>query len=81
MLKNYKSTPKINVGKKSVLSLKNEINFMNRLNQRLSNDNLFLNQVNSNNNRFQNLQLKENIKTLRMNIFMKIGKHIILILI
>ena len=67
LLKNYKSTPKINVGKKSVLSLKNEINFMNRLNQRLSNDNLFLNQVNSNNNKFQNLQLKENIKTLRNN--------------
>ena len=67
LLKNFKSTPKINVGKKSVLSLKNEINFMNRLNQRLSNDNLFLNQVNSNNNKFQNLQLKENIKTLRNN--------------
>ena len=68
LLKNNKITSKFKLEKKSVLSLKNEISFVNRLNQRLSNDNLFLTKINSNNNnKFQNLQLIEKIKTLRNN--------------
>ena len=68
LLKNNKITSRFKLEKKSVLSLKNEISFVSRLNQRLSNDNLFLTKINSNNNnKFQNLQLIEKIKTLRNN--------------
>ena len=68
LLKNNKSTPKINNESRSVLSLKNEVKFVNRLNQKLSNDKLFFTKINNNkNNKLKNLQLIEKLKIIRNN--------------
>ena len=81
--RNSRSNIKIKNVKNLLIKSRNNTETNLDMNQRLSNDNLFLNQVNSNNsilfnlkmnkfnnqqnNKFQNLQLKENIKTLRNN--------------
>ena len=68
LLKNIKSFAKINTERRGVLSLKNEVKFVNKLNQKLSNDNLFFTKLNKI-NKFQNLQLIEKIKILRNNSY------------
>ena len=49
------------------LSLKKEEILVKKLNQKLSNDNLFFTKINKDNKRFQNLKLIEKIKALKTN--------------
>ena len=66
LMKNTKNVNKITFDNNMVLSLKNEERLVNRLNQKLSNDNLFFTKINKE-NKFKNLKLIEKIKTLKIN--------------
>ena len=66
-IKNNKRFPRITLNNQVFLSLKKEEILVNKLNQKLSNDNLFFTKINKDNKRFQNLKLIEKIKTLKFN--------------
>ena len=66
-IKNNKRFPRITLNNQVFLSLKKEEILVNKLNQKLSNDNLFFTKINKDNKRFQNLKLIEKIKALKTN--------------
>ena len=66
IITNHKRFPRI-MNNQVFLSLKKEEILVNKLNQKLSNDNLFFTKINKDNKRFQNLKLIEKIKALKTN--------------
>ena len=66
-IKNNKRFPRITLNNQVFLSLKKEEILVNKLNQKLSNDNLFFTKINKDNKRIQNLKLIEKIKALKTN--------------
>ena len=66
IMKKNKSIPRI-LKNQVFLSLKKEEILVNKLNQKLFNDNLFFTKINKDNKKFKNLKLIEKIKTLKFN--------------
>lgn len=66
-IKNNKRFPRITLNNQVFLSLKKEEILVKKLNQKLSNDNLFFTKINKDNKRIQNLKLIEKIKALKTN--------------
>ena len=67
LLKINKTVPKINIDNQVFLSLKKEENIVNRLFQKISNDNLFFSKIINEDNKLKNLKLKEKSKILKSN--------------